>query len=395
VKATRERVSIQRVSPEVLGGRYPAKATAGRPVDVLADIVSDSHDVLAAVVRWKDEDGTWTEVPMHHVVNDRWTASFVPPHAGRYRFTVLAWVDHVATWRRDLAKKAEAGTVEPIDLAVGASLLDDLAGRAKGANKRRLQETSAALTDPGLDLATRVDAGLSDELADLTTEVDPRRYKVRYRRTLELRVDRERAAFSTWYELFPRSTVSEPGRHGTFRDVIDRLGHVADMGFDVLYLPPIHPIGRDHRKGRNNASPRDPDDPGSPWAIGSAEGGHTAIHPQLGTIEDFRALVSACRDHGLELALDIAFQCSPDHPWVREHPEWFRSARTGRSSTRRTRPRSTRTSTRSTSRRPTRRGCGRRSRASSTTGSPRGCGSSGWTTRTPSRSPSGSGASTS
>jgi starch synthase (maltosyl-transferring) len=325
VTATRERVSIQRVLPEVLGGRYPSKATAGRPVDVDADIVCDSHDVLAAVVRWRDEDDRgWSEVPMRHVINDRWTASFVPPSPGRYRYTIVAWVDHVATWRRDLAKKAEAGTVEAIDLAVGADLVQALTKRAKGAAKRRLQETAAALTDSGLDLATRVDAGLSEELADLSAEVDPRHHKVRYRHVLELRADRERAAYSTWYELFPRSASTDPGRHGTFRDVIDRLGHVAGMGFDVLYLPPIHPVGRDHRKGRNNVVTAGPDDPGSPWAIGSAEGGHTAIHPELGTVEDLKALIAACKDHGLELALDIAFQCAPDHPWVGEHPEWFK-----------------------------------------------------------------------
>ncbi len=322
---TRQRVSIQQVSPQVAAGRYPARAVAGRPVKVAADIVCDSHDVLAAVARWRPEgDKRWREAPMVHDVNDRWIASFVPPEPGRYRYTVHGWVDHVATWRRDLAKRAAADSVEPIDLETGSQLLLGLAERCRGATRRRLEEHATALRDAQLPLATRIDAGLSEELADLAREADPRLHRVAYQRALELRVDRERAATSAWYELFPRSTASEPGRHGTLRDVINRLDHVQSMGFDVLYLPPIHPIGVSHRKGRNNTTEAEPGDPGSPWAIGSAEGGHKSIHPELGTMSDFRALMAACADHRLELAMDIAFQCSPDHPYVSEHPEWFK-----------------------------------------------------------------------
>ncbi len=322
---TRERVSIQRVRPSVLDGRFPAKGIVGQPVQVTADLVCDSHEVLGAVVRHKPEGRRgWTEVPLGHDINDRWTATFTPETLGRHRFTVDAWVDHVATWRRDLGKKAEADAVEAVDLAVGAELLGALVERAKGSSRRRLEEAVTALTDVDLPLAARIEAGLSEEVALLARELDPRANKTTFRRVLDLEVDRPRAGFSTWYELFPRSASTEPDTHGTFRDVIDRLDHVERMGFDVLYLPPIHPIGTTHRKGRNNVVHAGPDDPGSPWAIGSAEGGHKSIHPQLGTIEDLRALVRACEDHGMELALDIAFQCSADHPYVTEHPEWFR-----------------------------------------------------------------------
>ena len=322
---TQERVTIQRVRPEVAQGRRPAKATVGRAVHVTADLVCDSHDVLAGVVRWWAEgERRWQEEHLVPLGNDRWTASFVPTEVGRYRFTVEAWVDHLATWRRDLAAKHAADAVEEIDLRVGASLLDDLVERCRGATRRRIEEARTALIDGDLDLDVRVAAGVSPELAALTADADPRAGKVRHRTILEVVVDRERAAFSTWYELFPRSASPLPGTHGTLRDVIDRLDHVADLGFDVLYLPPIHPIGTTHRKGRDNATVAEADDPGSPWAIGSEDGGHKSIHPQLGTFADLADLRDAAADRGIELALDIAFQCSPDHPYVREHPDWFR-----------------------------------------------------------------------
>ena len=323
--ATRQRVVVQRVLPEIAQGRYPAKGIAARPVEIDADIVCDSHDVLAAVVRWRPEGSRrWHEEPMHLVGNDRWVASFLPAHMGRYRFTVEAWVDHLATWRRDLAARHDAGTVEEVDLQAGAAQLDDLAQRARGSARRRLDEAVEALGDRHLDLDVRVAVGLSDELVALTASLDPRAGKVRYDRVLEVVIDRQRAGFSTWYELFPRSASEQPATHGTFRDVVDRLDHVAGMGFDVLYLPPIHPIGTSHRKGRDNATTPAPDDPGSPWAIGSEQGGHKSIHPQLGTFDDFAHLRDQAAVRGIELALDIAFQCSPDHPYVRQHPEWFR-----------------------------------------------------------------------
>ncbi len=322
---TRERVSIQRVRPAVLDGRHPAKAIVGMPIEVRADIVCDSHEVLAAVVRFQAGDaGAWTETPMRHVINDVWTAEVVPEELGTHRFTVEAWVDHVATWRRDLMKKIDADTVEPLDMATGAQLLEALVDRVDEPRRQRLESTIATLNDEKIAVTTKVDVAMSSELAAITGDAAPREHKVRFRHLLEVRVDRARAGFSSWYELFPRSTSTEPGTHGTLRTTIDRLKHVAEMGFDVLYLPPIHPIGVSHRKGRNNSVTAGPEDPGSPWAIGGAEGGHKSIHPELGTMEDFHALVAACGDHGLELALDIAFQCTPDHPYVTEHPEWFK-----------------------------------------------------------------------
>jgi starch synthase (maltosyl-transferring) len=321
---TPQRASIQRVRPSVLAGRYPAKAVIGRPVEVTADIVGDSHDVLAAVAQFQPVgDEAWEEIPLHYVINDVWTGAFTPAALGRHRFRVLAWVDHLATWIRDTQTKAAAGTLEEVDLAVGAKLIARRAKNTKGRDKQRLKELAEILTDTELDAAARAERGTSEEVVELGRRHDPRAHHVRSA-VYEVEVDRERAAFSTWYELFPRSASPEPGRHGTFLDVIDRLDHVASMGFDVLYLPPIHPIGRAYRKGRNNVIEAEPDDPGSPWAVGGPEGGHLDIHPELGTIEDLRALIAACEERGMELALDIAFQCAPDHPWVSEHPEWFR-----------------------------------------------------------------------
>ena len=322
---TRARASIQRLRPEVLDGRFPARGAVGRPVRISADIVGDSHDELAAVVRHRRQGAKrWSETPLVHEINDVWVAELDVDQPGRHEFTVEAWVDHVATWRRDLRKKATADVVEPVDLATGAELFRALIAHAAPAAAERLTSGIAAILDTDLPLEQRIEAGLSEELAGLARRLDPRAHATTYPRVCQLQIDRERAAFSTWYELFPRSASPDPDRPGTVRDVIDRLDHVASMGFDVLYLPPIHPIGVAHRKGRNNAVTAGPDDPGSPWAIGGAEGGHLDIHPELGTLEDLHALIAACEARGMELAMDIAFQCSPDHPWVAEHPEWFK-----------------------------------------------------------------------
>jgi starch synthase (maltosyl-transferring) len=323
--STQQRVSIQRVFPEVELGRYPAKRALGEPVDVAADIVCDSHDVLAAVVRWRPEgDDVWHESPLAHDVNDRWVGTFTPDAMGRFEFTVEAWVDHFGTWRRDTLKKHAAGVMTDLDLQIGADIVDAVASNATGDDASLLVRAYETLTDTDLTDETRIDVALSDELAEVMAGADPRLHASVYRQVLPLRVDRPEAAFSSWYELFPRSASPDPTRHGTLKDVIDRLDYVESLGFDVLYLPPIHPIGTAHRKGPNNVTEAGPDDPGSPWAIGSAEGGHKAVHPELGTVDDVRALAETARARGIELALDIAFQCSPDHPYVTEHPEWFR-----------------------------------------------------------------------
>jgi len=322
--ATRQRASIQRVRPSVLGGRYPAKAVIGRPVDVAADIVGDSHDLLAAVVQYQhDGDANWQEAQLLLTGNDRWEGSFTPGALGRMRFRVVAWVDHLATWVRDTRTKTGAATLEEVDLAVGAAIFARRAKRAKAEDRDRLRAVAQQLTDTSLDAAARSDRATAQDVVALARRYDSRAHAVRSA-TYEVEIDRERAAFSTWYELFPRSASPDPERHGTLRDVIDRLDHIQGMGFDVVYLPPIHPIGRSHRKGRNNSVHAEPGDPGSPWAVGGPEGGHLDIHPELGTAADLRDLVAACQDRGMELALDIAFQCSPDHPWVSEHPQWFK-----------------------------------------------------------------------
>jgi starch synthase (maltosyl-transferring) len=318
------RVLVERVTPEVDGGRYPAKRTVGERVVVEADAFAEGHDVLAAALRWRRaSDEAWREVRMEPLGNDRWRAAFPIEALEPHRYTVEAWVDEFRTWRRGLAKKVEASSVEPVDLLVGAQLVEAAAARAGGEDLAHLRAFAAALRGEA-PVAERAARALDDELAALVDRHPDRAGAARYARELAVEVERERARYGAWYELFPRSCAPEAGRHGTFADVAARLPYVAGMGFDVLYLPPIHPIGRSFRKGRNNSTQATPEDPGSPWAIGAAEGGHDAIHPALGTLEDFRSLVSRARELGMELALDLAFQCSPDHPWVKEHPEWFR-----------------------------------------------------------------------
>jgi starch synthase (maltosyl-transferring) len=320
VSVTNRRVAIRDVTPQVDGGRYPAKGSLGEPVRVEADVFADSHDLIRATVCWRRKgQRRWQESPMRLVVNDRWRGEFEPDELGRYEFRVTGWIDRFASWQRDTRKKLEAGVATSVDLLIGADLLAEVRDRAKGADRDAIDHLHATLIDERLDLPTRAAPSLTDEADALVVRNDARRFATESDR-FELRVDRARARFSSWYELFPRSASAEPGRHGTFDDVIARLPYVASMGFDVLYLPPIHPIGTEHRKGRNNSVVADEGDPGSPWAIGSAEGGHHTVHPELGTIEDLRRLVAACGEHGLELALDIAFQCAPDHPWVTEHP---------------------------------------------------------------------------
>ncbi len=318
----RSRVVIEQVTPAVDCGAFPVRRYVGDVVEVEAVAYADGHDAIAVVLLHRREDETaWTEVAMEPAVNDRWLAAFPVPEIGRYRYTAVAWVDRFTTWARALAKRVAAGQDVAVDLVVGAELVEAAAARAPEPDASRLRALAATIRAGG---ETAGEAAGSAGLAALMHRHAERRFATTFERELVLEVERERARFGAWYELFPRSATTEPGRHGTFADVEDRLPEIAAMGFDVLYLPPIHPIGRRHRKGRNNATEAAPGDPGSPWAIGAAEGGHTAIHPELGTLDDFRHLVAAAADHGLEIALDIAFQCAPDHPWATAHPEWFR-----------------------------------------------------------------------
>jgi starch synthase (maltosyl-transferring) len=321
---TNRRVAIRGIRPLVDGGRFPATGSLGEPVVVEADVFADSHDLVAAVVRWRPAaSGAWTDVPMTQLVNDRWHAALEPDQLGRHEFQVIGWIDHFATWQRDTAAKLAAGVATEVDLHIGAALIADAAARAGGDDSETLRRLHGLLNDATADLTERAAPSLTSETTDLMARHDPRRHAAESD-VCQLRVDRARARFSSWYELFPRSASPEPGRHGTFDDVIARLPYVRGLGFDVLYLPPIHPIGVAYRKGANNRVTAQPGEPGSPWAIGNADGGHTAIHPELGTLDDFHRLIGAAAEHGLELAMDIAFQCSPDHPWVAEHPEWFR-----------------------------------------------------------------------
>jgi starch synthase (maltosyl-transferring) len=318
----RKRVIIESVAPEIDAGQFPIKRIVGDTVVVEADVLTDGHDAISVVLQYRTEAGTqWTEVPMEPLVNDRWRGTFKVQELGLYRYTLLAWVDQFKSWSRDLAKRVEAGQDVTLDLLIGAGLVEAAGKRAPLIHAGWLRTFAEAMRAGGADGARQA---LSAELAALMYRHAERLVATKYEKELTVVVDRQRARFGAWYELFPRSASSSPGQHGTFKDVEARLPYIASMGFDVLYLPPIHPIGRSFRKGRNNSTDPTPDDPGSPWAIGSAEGGHKAIHPQLGTLEDFRHLVESAAEYGIELALDIAFQCSPDHPYVTEHPEWFR-----------------------------------------------------------------------
>ena len=320
----RRRVVIEGVSPEIDGGRFPIKRVEGEAVMVEGDIFADGHDAVAALLLWRRADqSAWTETPMEPLGNDRWAGVFPVATPGRYLYSLEAWVDRFLTWRRDLAKRIEAGQDVAVELAIGAGLVAAAAARATGADRSRLDEWARALngTEP---IAARQGLALDEALLELVHRYPDRRLATRYQLELGVWVDRERARFSAWYEFFPRSASPDPGRHGTFDDCVARLPYVAGMGFDVVYLPPIHPIGTSFRKGPNNALEAGPGDVGSPWAIGGPEGGHDAILPALGGFEDFHRLAERAGELGMEIALDLAFQCTLDHPWVKAHPSWFR-----------------------------------------------------------------------
>ncbi len=325
VRALR-RVVIERVEPEVDGGRFAIKRTVGEEVRVRADIYADGHDLLGAVLLYRRAgESAWTEQEMRLVNNDRWEGKFRVEALGRYVYTIVAWVDAFRTWSADLQKRAEAGQDISVDVLIGVEMAQGAASRARGAEAKKLAESVAKLQDAAKkDRDAALGIAVDPELAILVNHNRDRTAAVQYEKELAVIVDPEKARFSAWYEMFPRSCTSDPKRHGTFRDCVDRLPYIAGMGFDVLYLPPIHPIGRAERKGKNNSTTPLAEDTGSPWAIGAKEGGHKAIHPQLGSLQDLKTLVGKARGLGIDVALDIAFQCSPDHPYVKEHREWFR-----------------------------------------------------------------------
>ncbi len=316
IEHPRRTVVIEGVAPAVDGGRYPVKREVGATLEVSADIFQEGHDALVAYLKYRRADeASWRETPMRHVDNDRWAGAFTLDANARWLFTIEALAEPYRSWLADLAKRHAAGQDAACELLEGQALLRAAAARAGGEDARRLGEHAGRI-ERARDQAAAVAAAGDPDLAALMERHLDRSEAARAEREWEVVADRERARFAAWYEFFPRSS-------GTFKDAEAELERAAAMGFDVVYLPPIHPIGRAHRKGRNNALVAGPLDPGSPWAIGSAEGGHTAVHPELGTLVDFDRFVERARGLGLEVALDFTIQCSPEHPWVREHPEWF------------------------------------------------------------------------
>ncbi|MEO6350695.1 MAG: alpha-1,4-glucan--maltose-1-phosphate maltosyltransferase [Candidatus Limnocylindrales bacterium] len=313
----RKRVVIENVTPRVDDGRFPAKRVVGDTLTVGVDAFGDGHDEIRVVLRscgpGADE---WTETEMEPLGNDAWRATFPLPKVGRYEYSVSAWVDRFRTWQHDLAKRVQAGQDVTVDLQIGAQLVKETSDRATGGDSTHLRNAASHLN------AAR---GANAHLLEVMERYPDRSHETTLDHPYAVVVDPERARFSAWYELFPRSASPDPNRHGTLKDVVARLDYVQQLGFDVLYMPPISPIGRQFRKGPNNLASEDVSDPGVPWAIGGPEGGHDAVHPDLGTLADFRELVAAAGKRGIEIALDIAFQAAPDHPWVREHPDWFRA----------------------------------------------------------------------
>lgn len=319
------RIAIESVTPSLDQGRFAAKVVVDEPAVIQATIFADGHDVLAAAVCWYDDEGQQQREPMHPVKPlglDVWEGSFTPRRVGRHSFIIEAWWDVYATYRYELSKKYQAGVSTRLELEEGRQLIERAAERSEEA----LNEALVALLEQwrlAQHEGDRVALLLDSDTARLMHEADTRPHLTRSDALYPLEVERLKARFASWYELFPRSETDDPNRHGTFKDVHRRLPLIRDMGFDVLYFPPINPVGLTHRKGPNNTLEAGPVDPGSPYAIGSAEGGHEAIHPALGTREDFRELVHVAAEHGLEIALDFAIQCSQDHPWLEEHPGWF------------------------------------------------------------------------
>ncbi|ABD89213.1 alpha-1,4-glucan--maltose-1-phosphate maltosyltransferase [Rhodopseudomonas palustris] len=308
---------IEEIFPIVDGGRYAVKRIVGEPIAIWADVFRDGHEVIAAAVVWRrEQDQDWQRAPLRHDVNDRWGGAFVPDRPGRYVYAIEAWTDEFATWRHGFELKLAAGQDVTLDALEGAAMLTK--ARASGPHAATIQRYCQAFLETG-EPEPLLAPDLREAMADSQARPDLTRSLL-----LPLMIDRPRARSGAWYEMVPRSQGSTPGQHGTFRDCITRLPDIAAMGFDVLYFTPIHPIGTTNRKGRNNALTAQPGDPGSPYAIGAAEGGHDAIHPDLGTLADFRALLAAGKLVGIEVALDVAVQCSPDHPWLAQHPDWFR-----------------------------------------------------------------------
>lgn len=327
----RKRVAIENVKPQIDCGKYPIKRVVGEGVEVRADIFVDGHDKVGATLlyrrlaspRRKSAKAKWKEIPMVFCENDHWKATFEPEREGWYEYTIRAYVDHYTTWAEGLKKKFDDKQEIGVELLIGAQMMEQAQSGATPTQKKKLEKWQEMLTHPQ-DEREAISMALGEEVRKIMLQAQEQDLFRIYEKIMLVQVERKKALFSAWYELFPRSTASEQGRHGTFKDCEKLLPRIAEMGFDVIYLPPIHPIGENHRKGKNNAVKAAAGDPGSPWAIGDATGGHKAIHPALGTMKDFKSLVEAARKLNIEIALDFAIQCSPDHPYVKEHPQWFK-----------------------------------------------------------------------
>lgn len=320
----KRRVVIEGVRPQVDGGLYPVKRTVGETVKVSADIIADGHDPIRAFLQFKVPGARrWSSLEMFHEVNDRWTATFPVTETGDYLFKLHAWVDHLLTWYRGFLKKVEAGVEVKVELMEGAVLLKSLAEKASKNWKDKLLD-HAELFEDKKKYKKAIEVVVRNDFIQLVEAHPMMANEAAFDNELTVRVEDKRANFTTWYEVFPRSTSSKPGQHGTFKDCEKLLSRMVAMGFDVLYLPPIHPIGEVNRKGKNNSANAAPGEPGFPWAIGSKDGGHKSIHKELGTVEDYESLIKKAKAMGVDIALDLALQCAPDHPYVKEHPQWFK-----------------------------------------------------------------------
>ncbi len=320
----KSRVIIDNVSPQIDGGKYPIKRTVGEKVTVAADVITDGHDEVKAVILYKKiTDSTWTEAPMKVVSVDKWGGSFRIAEQVPYLYTVKGWVDHFSTWQKGLKKKFDDGQNVAVELEIGARMIEKAALKSSAADSERMLRYAHSLRNHP-QMSEAVAAAISPEISQLYELYAEKSNSTIYEQSFNINVEFKKALYSTWYEFFPRSTSETPYKHGTFKDCQRILPHVAEMGFDVVYLPPIHPLGKLHRKGKNNTLNAKPGEPGSCWAIGSDEGGHKATHPELGTVEDFVEMVQFAKTLDIDIALDIAYQCAPDHPYVKQHPQWFK-----------------------------------------------------------------------
>lgn len=323
-KDGRQRVYINGVSPELNHGRYPIKRTIGEPVSVTAEMFADGHDVIRAKLLYKHErQRNWREIDMVETTQDHFSAAFTVVKKGTYLYTVSAWIDHALSWYRDIGKKIQDGQKVAVELQMGALYCKAAGKIASGTAKQQLKVYQHLFADPDKIQEASV-AAMDQALYDLLYQYPDIQQATTYPLFLRADVEFSKALFSAWYEFFPRSANNQKGKHGTFADCIALLPRISTMGFDTIYLPPIHPIGEKNRKGKNNITVAEKGDVGSPWAIGSKQGGHKAIHPKLGTMDDFHALVKAAKEYDIDIALDIAFQCAPDHPYVKTHPQWFK-----------------------------------------------------------------------